>query len=65
MNAWLNKLYETFIATGYYNMMIDGLKNTVIITLGALLIVNTYITLVTVCTFLIRKRLSRALSSRR
>lgn len=38
MEQWLNKLYETFIATGYYNMMIDGLKNTVIITLGALLI---------------------------
>ena len=33
--------------------------------LGALLIVNTYITLVNVCTFLIRKRLRRALSSRR
>lgn len=38
MEQWLNKLYETFIETGYYNMMIDGLKNTVIITLGALLI---------------------------
>lgn len=38
MNAWLNKLYETFIATNYYTTMLDGLKNTVIITLGALLI---------------------------
>lgn len=38
MEQWLNKLYETFIETGYYNMMLDGLKNTVIITLGALLI---------------------------
>lgn len=38
MNAWLNKLYETFIETNYYTMMLDGLKNTLIITLGALLI---------------------------
>ena len=33
--------------------------------LGALLIVNTYITLVNACTFLIKNRLSRALSSKR
>ena len=38
LNAWLGKLYETFIATNYYTMMLDGLKNTVIITLGALVI---------------------------
>lgn len=38
MEAWLNKLHETFIATGYYTMMLDGLKNTVIITIGALII---------------------------
>ena len=38
MQAWLDKLYEPFIQTGYYNMMLDGLKNTVIITLGALAI---------------------------
>lgn len=36
--GWLHKLYETFIETGYYKMMIDGFKNTVIITLGALAI---------------------------
>lgn len=36
--AWLDKLYETFIVTNYYTTMLDGLKNTVIITLGALLI---------------------------
>lgn len=36
MNAWLSKLYETFIETGYYKMMLEGLRNTVIITLGAL-----------------------------
>lgn len=38
MEAWLNKLYETFIETGYYTMMIEGFKNTIIITLGALVI---------------------------
>lgn len=38
MNAWLQKLYETFISTGYYTMMLQGLGNTIIITLGALAI---------------------------
>lgn len=36
--AWFDKLYETFIATGYYSLMLEGLRNTVIITCGALLI---------------------------
>lgn len=38
MNAWFEKLYETFIETQYYKMLIEGFRNTVIITLGALLI---------------------------
>lgn len=38
MNAWFDKLYETFIETNYYTMMLEGLKNTLIITLGALTI---------------------------
>ena len=38
MNAWLTKLYETFIETGHYNLIIEGFKNTILITLGALLI---------------------------
>ena len=38
MNAWLEKLYETFIEKAYYTLMLEGLKNTAIITLGALLI---------------------------
>ena len=38
MEAWLNKLYETFIETGYYKMMLEGFANTIIITLGALCI---------------------------
>ncbi len=35
---WLDKLYETFIETGYYKMMLEGLGNTVKITLLALVI---------------------------
>ncbi len=38
MEAWLSKLYETFIETGYYKMMLEGFANTIIITLGALCI---------------------------
>ena len=38
MNEWLEKLYETFLETGYYTLMLEGLSNTVIITLGALAI---------------------------
>ncbi len=37
-SAWMDKLNETFIETGYYTMLIDGVKTTIIITLGALLI---------------------------
>ncbi len=38
MDKWIDKLYETFIETGNYKMLIDGFKATIIITLGALLI---------------------------
>ena len=38
MSAWLDKLYETFIARNYYQLLIQGLGNTLIITLGALVI---------------------------
>ncbi|MBO7632827.1 MAG: amino acid ABC transporter permease, partial [Lachnospiraceae bacterium] len=38
MSAWFAKLNETFIASGYYRLMLDGFKNTIIITLGALAI---------------------------
>ena len=38
MQAWIDKLYETFIESGYYNLMIKGLGNTAKITLGALVI---------------------------
>ena len=36
--AWLEKYYETSIETGYYKWLFDGFGNTVLITLGALLI---------------------------
>ena len=35
---WGNQLYETFIVESRYMMLVDGLKNTMIITLGALVI---------------------------
>jgi len=35
---WFAKLHETFIATGYYKLMLEGFKNTIIITVGALVI---------------------------
>ena len=38
MNAWLDKLTETFLTSGYYKLMLEGLGNTVVITLGALVI---------------------------
>lgn len=38
MSVWFEKLYETFIAKGYYRMMLQGLRNTGIITLGAVCI---------------------------
>lgn len=38
MSAWLSTLHQTFIETGYWKQMLLGLQNTVIITLGALLI---------------------------
>ncbi len=38
MSEWLAKLNETFIASGYYSLMLEGFKNTIIITLGALAI---------------------------
>ena len=38
MAAWLDKLHETFIETGYYTLLLEGLGNTIVITLGALVI---------------------------
>ncbi len=38
MNAWLEKLNETFIVSGGYRYIIEGFRNTIIITLGALVI---------------------------
>ena len=38
MSAWFAKLSETFIETGYYRLLLQGLGNTLVMTLGALCI---------------------------
>ena len=38
MTAWLEKYAETIIDSGYYKLLLEGLSNTLIITIGALLI---------------------------
>lgn len=38
MASWLAKFYETIIGSGYYTLLLEGLKNTVIITFFALFI---------------------------
>lgn len=38
MQPWFDKLYETFIAKGYYKLLLQGFGNTIVITLGALCI---------------------------
>ena len=38
LTAWFEKLHKTFIASGYYTLLIEGFRNTIIITLGALAI---------------------------
>ena len=38
MTAWLAKLNETFLETSYYKLLLEGLGNTVVMTLGALCI---------------------------
>ena len=38
MTAWFEKLNETFVVSGGYRYIIEGFRNTIIITLGALII---------------------------
>ncbi len=38
MTAFFEKYYENIIETGYYRLLLEGIQNTVIITLGALII---------------------------
>ena len=38
MSAWFAKLHETFIETGYYRLLLQGLGNTLVMTIGALCI---------------------------
>lgn len=51
MNAWFAKLYETFLESGYYRLILEGLGNTVLITLGALAIGVIIGTLISVIKF--------------
>ena len=49
LQDWGAKLYKTFIATGYYEMLVEGLLNTILITIGALIIgilIGTLITFI-------------------
>ena len=51
MSAWLSTLHQTFIETGDWKQMLLGLQNTVIITLGALLIGVLVGALLAICKF--------------
>lgn len=51
MNLWFEKLYETFIESGYYTLLIEGFGNTIILTLGALCIGVLIGTLIAVAKF--------------
>ncbi len=51
-NGWLQKLNETFIETQYWKLMVEGFGNTMLITLGALVIgvvIGTVIAVVKYC----------------
>ena len=49
MAAWFAQYYETIIGSGYYTLLLDGLKTTIIITLGALVIGVVIGTLIAGC----------------
>lgn len=38
MQAWFDKIYRIYVTKGYYSLMLEGLGNTIKITLGALCI---------------------------
>ena len=51
-STWLQKLHETFIETQYWKLMLEGFGNTIVITLGALLIgvlIGTLIAVIKYC----------------
>ena len=52
LSDWKVQLYETFIVDDNYLLLVDGLKNTIIITLGALAIGVVLGTLVSVVKFM-------------
>lgn len=52
LSNWFDKLYSTFIEENRYMMLVDGLKNTLIIMLGALaigIVIGGLITLIKYC----------------
>lgn len=51
-SSWLQKLHETFIETQYWKLMVEGFGNTILITLGALVIgvvIGTLIAVIKYC----------------
>ena len=47
--SWFEKYYETIVETGYYTLLLEGFRNTIIITLGALaigVVIGTVISLI-------------------
>ena len=38
--SWFNKLHETFIDGDRYKMLLEGFGNTILITIGALVLLN-------------------------
>lgn len=60
---WLAKLNETFFAHGYYKLILNGLKNTLIITAGALVIGVVIGTLIAVLKYFAQDSSSPALKA--
>ncbi len=52
LSGWFAKLHETFIVNQRYKMMIEGFRNTIVITLGALVIGVTIGMLIAVVKYL-------------
>ncbi len=51
LTDWFDKLHETFIETGYWKFIFTGLGNTLLITLGALVIGLLLGTVVAICKY--------------
>jgi len=51
VDAWFEQLHDTFVKSGLGNLLLEGLQNTVIITLGALVIGVVIGTLIAIAKF--------------